>query len=172
MAVSAALALRVQVAGPARGTTATPRLGVIDPRNAPLEALSAGAFAKEPTLVTVAFEELTPRRPLARVVAASLIATVDVVVVVVAAAAVDVVVGGAARCALVVEVVVEGLATAPGDVGRTGGELVDALRVKTKTKRSSGLDHITHCVLLSEWRSLTGVLEGWSPGQGEIVVHS
>ena len=171
MAVSAALALRVQVAGPARGTTATPRLGVIDPRNAPLEALSAGAFAKEPTLVTVAFEELTPRRPLARVVAASLIATVDVVVVV-AAAAVDVVVGGAARCALVVEVVVEGLATAPGDVGRTGGELVDALRVKTKTKRSSGLDHITHCVLLSEWRSLTGVLEGWLPGRGEIVVHS
>jgi hypothetical protein len=85
----------------------------------------------------------------------------------------DVVVGtdvtGACCVVVVTTVVVE---VAREGSARGGEELVDALREKTRTNRRIGLDHIIHCVLLSEWRSLMEVLEGRLPGQGEIVVHS
>jgi hypothetical protein len=40
----------------------------------------------------------------------------------------------------------------------TGVELDEAVQVKTRTKRRTGLDHITQCVLLSECGSLISVL--------------
>jgi hypothetical protein len=41
---------------------------------------------------------------------------------------------------------------------RGGVELDEAVQVKTRTKRRTGLDHITQCVLLSECGSLISVL--------------
>lgn len=150
---------------------------MIDPRSAPLEALTAGALATKPTFDAVTFEEFAPDSPPVRVVVAALFVELagSVVIVVI----VVVVAGGARRGAVVLVVVVGAtvkamveVVTASGWVTRECGGLVEALSVKTNTKSRSGLDHITHCVLLSDWRSLTGVLEGRSPGQGEIVVHS
>jgi hypothetical protein len=102
---------------------------------------------------------------------ASLAAGADVVVV--TAPAVVVVEGGALTWVVVVRSdVVEDVVTSAGATACTGGEPVEALSVNTSTRRRIGLDHITHCVLLSECRSLMEVLEGRLPGQGEIVVHS
>jgi len=70
---------------------------------------------------------------------------------------------------LVTGIVVDGVSEAP--VGRVVGgvpdraprwcagvELDEAVQVKTRTKRRTGLDHITQCVLVSECGSLISVL--------------
>ncbi|MGA7834439.1 MAG: hypothetical protein WCA31_04470 [Acidimicrobiales bacterium] len=49
------------------------------------------------------------------------------------------------------------------DAGCNGVELDDAVNVNTRTNSKRGLDHITQCVLLSEWGRLMLVLAGyWS----------
>ena len=158
------------MAGPARGTTASPSAGVIVPRSAPFDALSAGALATKPPFDAVALEELTARRPFVETIVVRLVGGVVVEVVavivfaVVAVVAVVVVVtgviGGASATSVVVTVVVDEVVTGCVATGRAGGELFDALNVNTSTKSRIGLDHITHCVFLSEWRSLMEVLEG------------
>jgi hypothetical protein len=66
-----------------------------------------------------------------------------------------IVVGGA--CEAVVDWVVAGV-TDSVSRWRGGVELDEAVQVKTRTKRRTGLDHITQCVLLSECGSLISVL--------------
>jgi hypothetical protein len=46
------------------------------------------------------------------------------------------------------------------DPWRRVAELDDVVRVKTRTRRRSGLDQITQCVLLREWKGLISVLAG------------
>ena len=173
-----ALAVRVQVAGPARGTAASPSAGVIVPRSAPFDALSAGALATKPTFDAVALEEFTARCPFVERVVTRFVDGLVVGVVGVAAEVVTVVrvltgvVGGVVVKVVEATVDVDDVVTAWVELARARGEPVEALSVKTNTKRRIGLDHITHCVLLSEWRSLMGVLDRRLPGQGEIVVHS
>jgi hypothetical protein len=60
----------------------------------------------------------------------------------------------------VVSVTRRGVVVARDDSGCRGAELDGVVRVKTKTRRRSGLDQITQCVLLREWKSLILVLAG------------
>jgi hypothetical protein len=140
---------------------------VIVPRSAPFDALSAGALATKPPFDAVALEELTARRPFVETIVVRLVGgvVVEVVAVIVFAVVAVVVVvtgviGGASATSVVVTVVVDEVVTGCVATGRAGGELFDALNVNTSTKSRIGLDHITHCVFLSEWRSLMEVLEG------------
>ena len=60
------------------------------------------------------------------------------------------VVGGVEECfAPVVVVVVRGVEVTVGDVGAAGVRALE-VRVNTSTSSSTGLDHISKCVLFSE----------------------
>jgi hypothetical protein len=60
-----------------------------------------------------------------------------------------------------VVVVTASVGVVVGDVSwRRGAELDDVVNVNTKTKRRSGLDQITQCVLLREGKSRILVLAG------------
>ena len=86
------------------------------------------------------------RRTVVRTVA---FVTADVVV------GTGIVVGGV--CEALVERVVGGF-TASASRWCAGVELDEAVQVKTRTKRRTGLDHTTQCVLLSACGSLISVL--------------
>jgi hypothetical protein len=112
------------------------------------------------TFESVALEELLTRTALVgrivtvgvflRVVRRTFVrATGDVVVVT------GIVIGGV--CEALVERTVGGV-TDDAPTWRAGVELDEAVQVKARTKRRTGLDHTTQCVLLSECGSLISVL--------------
>jgi hypothetical protein len=155
-----------QVPGPWSGTSATAKVGLSRPLTTPLEAFAADTFAFDLTFESVALEELLTRTPL--VVGAVTIGAVtgdvrwtvvrtfarvtgEVVVVT------EIVVAGVREA--LVECVVGGV-TDKASSRCAGVELDEAVQVKTRTKRRTGLDHTTQWVLLSECGSLILVLWG------------
>ncbi|MGH3732358.1 MAG: hypothetical protein ACRDVC_03145 [Acidimicrobiales bacterium] len=170
--VAGALVATSQVPGPRNGTSATSKVELSCPLTTPLEALAANAFTLDLALEAVTPEELLTRTALVdttstvglcdRIILRESVTdvrtfvgffTFEVLVVVVT----GIVVGG-------VEVTVRAFVLGGGTVeesSRRGGvELDEAVKVKTRTKRRTGLDHITQCVLFSECGGLIRVLAG------------
>jgi hypothetical protein len=168
-----ALAATAHVPGPSSGTTATSKRAVSCPLSAPLFAFSAGALATELAFDPVSLKESASDGPLVLVGVVTglvrlaggrvLVGAFDLIVVVVRWPNV---VGP--RFGIVVVVVVtvfECVVVSVVNVDRDAVSLVafegvDAVNVKTSTRRRSGLDHITQWVLLSVRTDLIWVLEG------------
>jgi hypothetical protein len=148
------------------------------PLSAPLFAFSADALATELTFDPVTFEESASDGPLVFVLVVVGVVTGFVrldrgrALVVVFGVVVEVVgwpdVAGLRFGVVVVvvvdvdvECVVDSVVSLERDiVSFVAFEGVDAVNVKTSTRRRSGLDHITQWVLLSERTDLIWVLEG------------
>jgi hypothetical protein len=139
-------------------------VGLSRPLTTPLEAFAADAFTFDLTFESVAPEELLARTTLVvgtvtigafartvRCTAGRTFACAAGVVVV----GIGIVVGGV--CESPVERVIGGV-TESVSRWRAGVELDEAVQVKTRTKRRTGLDHTTQCVLLSACVSLISVL--------------
>jgi hypothetical protein len=146
-----ALADRLQFPGPRRGTSTVSKPGPSDPESSPLSALAFDIGATGLTLVVVTAEELLATN---HVVGVEFAVTITGVVAVVAA---NVVVVTGTRL---------GTWVVTGDVEEGGGDEATgargadvALNVKTRTKRSRGLDHIKRWALFSE-KGERMVLEG------------
>jgi hypothetical protein len=139
-------------------------VGLSRPLTAPLEAFAADAFALDLTFESVALEEILTRTALVvgTVTIGAFPGAIECAVVCTFACAAGVVVVG-------IGFVVGGVREAPVErvIGgvpdsvsrrRAGVELDEAVQVKTRTKRRTGLDHTTQCVLLSACGSLISVL--------------
>jgi hypothetical protein len=160
-----ALDATAQFPGPWRGTSATLNVGLRRPLTAPLEAFAADAFTFDLTFESVAPEELLTWTALVvgtitiavsgtvRCTVAGTFACVGGVVVVG-----TVMVVGGVRDAPIERVV--GGVTDRASRWRAGVELDEAVQVKTRTKRRTGLDHTTQWVLLKACGSLISVLWG------------
>jgi hypothetical protein len=126
----------------------------------PLEAFSAGAFATGFALEAVPCEELVTGSAFEADGRATAIATgrlTGFVVVVVLVLVVEVVV----TCVDVTGSLARRAGLVGGDASwRCGVELDDVVNVNTITRRSSGLDQITQCVLFGAWNCLILVLAG------------
>jgi hypothetical protein len=163
-----ALVATAQVPGPRRGTSAAAKLGLSRPLTTPLEAFAADALTFDLTLESVALDELLARTTLVegtsttagllgtlrRTTVETLARTFGYVTGDVGVAAGTVV--GGVRDVLVERLV--GVVTDRASRWCAGVELDEAVQVKTRTKRRTGLDHTTQCVLLSECGSLIMVL--------------
>jgi hypothetical protein len=152
--VAGALVATSQVPGPRKGTSATSNVGVSRPLTSPLEAFATDAFALDLTLEAVSREEFVAgRRVVGTVVGVTVEVTGarDVLVVRVGVIGRDgcfesevVVVGGVVRgVGVFAATTVVGGEMAGGSRGCRGVELDEAVQVKTRTKRRTGLDHIT-----------------------------
>jgi hypothetical protein len=142
----------VQVPGPRSGTSTTSKPGPSAPEDSPVIALALGAEAIRRTVVVVTTEKLS--------------AACGVVVGVTGVA------GGRRWCrAVVVVEVVVGVGVAKvvvtGDVEEGGRDeaagtsgVAAEVRVKTRTTRRIGLDHIKRCVLFREKCARAIVFEG------------
>lgn len=144
-----ALADRVQLPGPRRGTSTDSKPGPSVPESSPLIALAFAIGATGFTVEVVTLEKLSATDHVVGVVFAITIAGVDVLVTVI----VDVVV-------LVLGVVTGDVEEGGGDeaAGARGVEL--AVKVKTRTINRSGLDHIKRWALFSEKGERVIVFEG------------
>jgi hypothetical protein len=172
-----ALSETVQVPGPSRGTTATSKRAVSCPLSAPLALFSAGAFTIDVTLEPVTLEEPAPLGALVELEGRERPTPGGGVDVTVTGRLRFTRAGGFVGDVVVVvgagtsDVVVEMVAVVRDEDGLVAFDGVD-VNVKTKTRRRSGLDHITQCVLLSERIDLILVLEGYRRGQRKIFFHS
>ncbi len=161
--VTGALEATSQVPGPASGRSATAKEGLSCPLSTPFEALTSGAFATGSTFDAVALEELALFETLAAAGGGSVMAGdtifIDEALTVLERR------GGSVEVVVAATVLVVGVFTLVVVLGaeewRSGVELDDAVSVKTRTRSSMGLDHITQCALLSEWRLLILVLAGY-----------
>ena len=143
-----ALADRVQVPGPRSGTSTDPKPGPSVPESAPLSALAFDIGATRLTLVVVTLEKL--------------LATDNVVTVVA-----TVTTFGGVRCVGVVVGLVVGTRVVAGDVEEGGGDEASGargadaeVRVKTRMRSKSGLDHINRCALFREKGERGIIFEG------------
>jgi hypothetical protein len=163
-----ALVATSQVPGPWRGTSATLKVELSCPPTTPLEPFAADAFTFDLAFESVTLEELVTRTAFVErtVAVGSLGGTFRLSV---AWAGARTVARATGDVVLVTGIVVGAVSEAP--VGRVVGgapdrasrwcagvELDEAVQVKTRTKRRTGLDHITQCVLVSECGSLISVL--------------
>ncbi len=145
-----ALEATSHVPGPSSGSSATSKAGLSLPFSAPLEAFSAEALAMGPTLEAVLLEELLFRETLVdvdvdvgtgTVITLVRILTEEARAVVRVRGGTVVVVVGVVVVLVVVEFVLDD--TRGAAEWCSGVEPDDAVRVKTRTKRRIGLDHIT-----------------------------
>jgi hypothetical protein len=159
-----ALEATAQFPGPCRGTSAASNVGLSCPLTAPLEALAADAFTLDLTFESVATEELLTRLTLVvgTITVRDFSGTVRCAVVrSIVRLAGAVVVGSAIVVGGVLEALIAGVVGVVTDSvsrWRAGVELDEAVHVKTRTKRRTGLDHTTQCVLLRACGSLISVL--------------
>jgi hypothetical protein len=146
--VTGALEATSQVPGPASGSSATLNAGPSFPLSTPLEASSAGALATGPTLEAVELEELALRETLV-IGGAGTVITLVTILMEEACAVLRVFFGSVVVVDVEVVVLVLVVVTRVRDDAGGGADWCsgvepdDAVRVKTRTKRRMGLDHIT-----------------------------